>query len=138
MIAIDTSALIAIHGNEPERRDFVRAIGSVARSLISAGTVLETSLVLMGRSRAPATICERLDRWLARAAVEVVSFDAEQMSAARAAFLHYGKGRHPAAALNFGDCISYALAKTHGLPLLYKGEDFAHTDLEPALPLWQR
>lgn len=133
MIAIDTSALIAIHGREAERHRFVRTISDAGRSLISAGTVLEASLVLMGRSPFPEAICTRLHRWLVRAGIEIVPMDAEQVSVAQGAFLRYGKGRNPKAALNFGDCISYALAKTMRLPLLFKGNDFTHTDIEPAL-----
>jgi ribonuclease VapC len=66
--------------------------------------------------------------WLLRIGAEIVSFDAEQADAARRAWRRYGKGRH-AAALNFGDCFSYALAVTRGEPLLFKGEDFATTDV---------
>ena len=73
-----------------------------------------------------------LDALIGRAKIEIVPFDAEQAAIARAAFLKYGKGRHPAA-LNFGDCAAYALAKSKGAPLLYKGADFAKTDIVSAL-----
>ncbi len=73
-----------------------------------------------------------MDSFLEQAGFEVVSVDREQVEIARSAYRKYGKGRHPAA-LNFGDCFSYALAKSNGEPLLYKGEDFARTDIIPAI-----
>jgi len=89
-------------------------------------------MVLAGRVQ-DETAWRLLDALIGRAKIEIVPFDAGQAAIARAAFQKYGKGRHPAA-LNFGDCASYALAKSKGAaPLLYKGADFAKTDIVSAL-----
>jgi ribonuclease VapC len=88
-------------------------------------------MVLAGAARGE-TVWAPLDALLIRAKVAVISFDAEQAALARAAFLKYGKGRHPAG-LNFGDCAAYALAKSKNVPLLYKGADFAKTDIVAVL-----
>jgi len=130
-MVIDTSALLAILWNEAERRRFNEAIQADPRRLISAATVLEASLVVESRGGEPAG--RELDLFLHRARFQVAPVDFEQVEIARAAFRQYGKGRHPAG-LNFGDCFSYALAKAVGEPLLFKGSDFARTDLKPALP----
>jgi ribonuclease VapC len=130
MIAIDSSALIAILRREPEADDFLHIITNAEGCLLSAVSLLETSLVLAGRT-GDATAWTELDALIARAGIEVVAQDAELAKIARAAFLRYGRGRHPVA-LNLGDCASYALAKHRDLPLLFKGEDFSRTDLRPA------
>ncbi len=88
-------------------------------------------MVLAGSAHG-VTVWPPLDALLIRAKIAVVPFDAEQAGFARAAFLKYGKGRHPAA-LNFGDCAAYALAKSRDIPLLYKGADFTKTDIVSAL-----
>ena len=98
---------------------------------MSAMTILETSLVFARRRDGPG-FWQPLELLVSEAKIEVVAFDAEQAGFARAAFLKYGKGRHPAA-LNFGDCAAYALAKSRNIPLLYKGADFAKTDIVSAL-----
>ena len=128
-MVIDTSALIAILADEPERRGFNERIEADPKRRVSAATVLEASIVLETRSGEIAG--RELDLLLHRAKVEVVPVDADQIEIARAAFRRYGKGRHPAG-LNFGDCFSYALAKSVGEPLLFKGGDFAQTDLRSA------
>nr|WP_170937034.1 MULTISPECIES: type II toxin-antitoxin system VapC family toxin [Rhodomicrobium] len=130
-MAIDTSALIAIFRLEPEADRLLKAIVSADRRLISALSVLEASMVMSGGAYGAAAF-EPLDEFLAEAGVEVVAFDAEQAQIARAAFLRYGKGRHKAA-LNLGDCASYALAKAKGVPLLFKGGDFGQTDVMQAV-----
>lgn len=94
-------------------------------------SVLEAGIVSL--SRRGESGVERLESFIATAELDVVAFDAEQCRAAREAFARYGKGRHPAG-LNFGDCASYALAATRALPLLFKGADFAQTDIAAALP----
>ena len=132
MIVADTSALIAILRREPEADDFVRAIAAAQGCLLSAVSLLETSMVLAGRTENQESWTE-LGALIARAGVEIVAQDARLTEVAREAFLRYGKGRHPAA-LNFGDCASYALAKTRSLPLLFKGDDFRRTDLVSAFP----
>jgi len=87
-------------------------------------------MVLMGRSAPEAAL--ELDSFVERSAIELVPFDDEHAKRAREAFIRFGRGRHPAR-LNFGDCVSYALAQARGLPLLYKGEDFAKTDVLSAV-----
>jgi ribonuclease VapC len=125
-MVIDTSALVAILFDEPERGRFTQKIGSDDTRLISAATVVETSLVVetrkgeLGRSQ--------LDLFIHEAGLDVVPFDAAQADLARLAWRLYGKGNHPAR-LNFGDCFSYALAKAAGEPLLFKGNDFLQTDI---------
>ena len=131
MIAVDSSALIAILRREPEADSFLQVIATADGCLLSSVSLLETSMVLAGRTGDAASWSE-LDALIARAAMQVVAQDAGLAEAAREAFLRYGKGRHPAA-LNLGDCASYALAKTHRLPLLFKGSDFARTDLMAAI-----
>lgn len=97
---------------------------------MSAATALECSLVLESRYGPVGAI--KLDALLSEQGVEVVAFDEEQLALARAAFRRFGRGRHPAA-LNFGDCFAYALAKARTLPLLFKGDDFAQTDIASAI-----
>jgi ribonuclease VapC len=125
-MTIDTSAVIAILENEPERSDFIDLIDAAPRRLMSSVSVLEASIVLTTRAGENAET--NLDLFLHRASVEIVPFDAEQLRWARRAFNRFGKRRHPAA-LNFGDCVSYALAQWSGEPLLFKGADFAATDV---------
>jgi ribonuclease VapC len=126
-MVIDSSALIAILCDEPERSDFNRKIEADSRRLISTASVLETSIVLEKRYGEEAY--RELDFFLLKAAIEIRPFDAEQLEIARHAYRQYGKGRHPAN-LNYGDCFSYALAKQTGEPLLFKGNDFSQTDIE--------
>ncbi|WP_371818687.1 type II toxin-antitoxin system VapC family toxin [Rhodomicrobium sp. Az07] len=133
MIAVDSSALVAILRLEPDAKALLGALVAARGRVISALNVLETSLVLAGRE-GDGSVFAPLDAFIAEAGIEIVSFDAGQAAAARAAFLRYGKGRHPAA-LNFGDCAAYALARSRGVPLLFKGDDFAKTDIAAALPV---
>ena len=126
-MVIDSSALIAILCDEPERYSFNRKIEADSRRLISTASVLETSIVLENRYGEEAY--RELDFFLLKAAIEIRPFDAEQLEIARRAYRQYGKGRHPAS-LNYGDCFSYALAKQTGEPLLFKGNDFSQTDIE--------
>jgi ribonuclease VapC len=130
VIVIDSSALIAILRRESEADGFLQIIVEAVSCLLSSVSLLETSMVLAGRT-GDATSWTELDALIARARIEVVAQDAELTEAARAAFLRYGRGRHPAA-LNLGDCASYALAKHHDVPLLFKGADFPRTDLRAA------
>lgn len=128
-MVIDTSALAAILFDEPERPDLVRRLAAASRRLVSAGSLLEASLVVEGRRGEHAG--RELDLLLHRAAVETVPVDPEQVKIARAAWRRYGKGRHPAG-LNYGDLFAYALARQTGDELLFKGDDFARTDLGAA------
>jgi ribonuclease VapC len=127
-MVIDTSALLAILLDEPERRTFNEAIEAAESRRVSAATFVETSMVI--ESRFGAEGLRDLDQFLERAGVEIAAVDSEQAHVARRAFSRFGKGRHPAG-LNYGDCFSYALATVLGEPLLYKGEDFRQTDVTP-------
>jgi ribonuclease VapC len=131
VIAIDSSALVAILQSEPDALLFAEAIGAAEAIIVSAVSFFETSMVLADRVQ-DETAWRLLDALIGRAKIEIVPFDAGQAAIARAAFLKYGKGRHTAA-LNFGDCAAYALAKSRNIPLLYKGADFAKTDIVSAL-----
>jgi ribonuclease VapC len=124
-MVIDTSAIVAIALNEPDAADLEERIADDPVRLISAATVLETTIVL--ETRLGDAGGREFDFWLLKIGAEVVPVDAEQTDAARRAWRRYGKGRH--AALNYGDCFSYALALTRSEPLLFKGEDFAKTDI---------
>lgn len=129
-MVIDTSALVAILRNEAERRSFVEAIEAADTRRISVASFVEISIVI-GAKHGDEGLRD-LDRFIARAGIEVVSVDAEQGQAARDAFWRFGKGRHQAG-LNYGDCFSYALAAVLGEPLLAKGNDFVHTDVRMAV-----
>ncbi|MGC2446274.1 MAG: type II toxin-antitoxin system VapC family toxin [Candidatus Sulfotelmatobacter sp.] len=126
-MVIDTSALAAIFFHEPERERFRDAITTAHTRLISAATVLEAGIVIEGRRGSGAG--REFDLFVVRASLQIVPVDAEQVDVARSAWRKYGKGRHPAA-LNYGDCFAYALAKSTGEPLLAKGSDFVKTDIE--------
>lgn len=125
---IDTSALLAILADEPERRAFNEAIEAADARYMSVATFVEASIVIEARHGAEGL--RELDLLLDRAGIELVDVDVEQGKLARQAYSRFGKGRHPAG-LNFGDCFSYALAKAHGERLLFKGNDFYATDLTP-------
>jgi ribonuclease VapC len=128
-MVIDTSAIVAIALNEPEAPAFEQRIADDPVRLISAATVLEAAMVLETRLGEPGG--SELDLWLHKVGVDIVAVEPEHADQARRAWRRYGKGRHPAG-LNFGDCFSYALAAMTGEPLLFKGDDFARTDLRPA------
>ena len=129
-MVIDTSALVAILQDEPQATRLTRAIRDAADRRISAATLVEAGIVMEGRFDSEGA--RSLDALLARSAVEVVPLTAAHAALARDAFRRYGKGRHPAA-LNYGDCFSYALAAALGAPLLFVGADFGRTDI-PAAP----
>jgi ribonuclease VapC len=129
-VVIDTSAVMAVLFDEPDADAYEAAIASAEHALMSTGTVLECAIVLAAR-HGPAGP-PKLDALLHEQGVEVVPFDPAQLALARAAHQRFGRGRH-VAALNFGDCFAYALAKARGLPVLFKGADFAHTDVGSAL-----
>lgn len=131
-MVIDTSAVLAIFLDEPDAPGFELAIEADPNRLISAASVLETAIVLGARYGDAGE--REFDLFLHKAKVQTVSVTEEQAEVGRLAYRTYGNGRHPAG-LNFGDCFSYALSKTSGEPLLFKGDDFARTDVEPvALP----
>ena len=125
-MVIDTSALVAILQREPERRAFIEAIEAADARLLSVATFVEISVVVEVRHGAEGL--RDLDHFIGRAGIELVPVDAEHGDVARTAFTRFGKGRHRAG-LNYGDCFSYALAISTGEPLLFKGDDFVHTDV---------
>ena len=126
-MVIDPSALLAILLKEPEAEALARAIWRGTPRLLSAAGLLEASMVIEARLGVEGS--RDLDLLIYRAGIEIVPVDVQQADVARVAWRRYGKGNHPAA-LNFGDCFSYALAKVTGGTLLFKGGDFGRTDLE--------
>ncbi len=127
---LDTSALVAVLFGEPEADAYTRLIHSADRCLISAGSFLELSIVIE-RQTGP-EVARQCDTFFRRAGIIVEPFTVEQAHIARQAFHDFGRGRH-AAGLNFGDCFAYALSKTTGESLLFKGEDFRKTDVVGAM-----
>ena len=125
-MVIDTSALVAILHDEPERPEFTEAIETAERCVMSTASFVETSMIIESRYGPDGT--RDLDLFISKAHIELASVDMDQAHVARDAFRHYGKGRHPAS-LNFGDCFAYALARLLGEPLLFKGTDFTLTDI---------
>ena len=127
---LDTSALIAILADEPDSERYIDAISRASRCRISAGNFLELSIVVEGQFGGD--VLRQCDALFRRAGIVIEPVTVEQAHTARQAFHDFGKGRHPAG-LNFGDCFAYALAKTGGEPLLFKGDDFKKTDIVSAL-----
>jgi ribonuclease VapC len=129
-VIVDTSALIAILRDEPEAHDFIDALvdGPVAK--ISAGTLLEASIIADRIS--PPIGARRFDRLVTDLRLTVVPHDEHQAAVARAAYRDFGKGSGHPAQLDFGDCFAYALAATTREPLLFKGDDFGRTDVTSA------
>ena len=125
-MVLDTSALLALLLDEPEAEEFRAAVEEDTTRLVSAATLLETALVIEARKGELGG--RELDWLIQKAEIVVVAVDAEHVSEARRAYRRFGKGRHTAG-LNFGDVFSYALARTSGEPLLFKGDDFAKTDI---------
>lgn len=128
MIVVDTSALMAVLLDEADSVPYEEALLRHEVLYLSAATRLEATIVAAGRS-----VGGRLEEMLALLSVRVAPVDDATLHHAIAGFRTYGKGRHPAA-LNFGDCFAYGLAKATGLPLLFKGDDFSRTDILSALP----
>jgi ribonuclease VapC len=129
-VVLDTSALLAMLLGEPERDAFIAALATADDPLISAATLVEASIVT--EVKVGAAGVADLDALLGAAAVRCVAVDEAQARLARDAFARFGRGRGPAA-LNYGDCFAYALARAMDRPLLFKGEDFEKTDVTPAL-----
>jgi len=125
-MVIDTSAVVAILSNEPDAETLERAVAADPVRLMSAATLLETSIII--ESKFGEAGGRELDLWIDIAEVEIVPVTNDHASAARTAYRRFGKGRHPAG-LNFGDCYAYALVAISGEPLLCKGDGFARTDL---------
>ena len=127
---VDSSAVVAILNREREAERFERAIAATPGCRMSVANVLEAFIVVESRGGAAAS--HALDAILAELDIVSEPVTAEQLAAARRAWRRFGRGNHPAA-LNFGDCFAYALAEVTGEPLLFKGGDFALTDVEAAL-----
>lgn len=127
-LVVDTSAIVAIVMEEPEAADFIAALASARTRVLTSVNLLEAQIVLTFGKCMPAGTAEDL---VARENIEIIPFDEDLSSLAFDAYRRFGKGRHPAK-LNMGDCAAYALAKSRGWPLLYRGDDFAQTDIERA------
>jgi ribonuclease VapC len=128
-MVLDSSAIVAIHLKEPGHDSLIEAIDHSEIVVVGAPTLLETAMVLTARLGQDAR--PMLNAFLRRLNVEVIAFNEEHLDTATTAFLRFGRGRHPAA-LNFGDCMSYAVASVAGMPLLFTGKDFAQTDVPTA------
>jgi ribonuclease VapC len=127
---VDTSALVAILRDEPEARRFAIALANAQERRISAANFLEAAIVIDG-SRDP--VASRLfDDLLRESRIHIETVTEEQVRIAREAYRDFGRGSGHVAALNFGDCFAYALARTSGEPLLFKGRDFTHTGIPVA------
>jgi ribonuclease VapC len=129
-MVIDSSALLAILQNEPERRRFNEAIEAAATRLLSVASFVEVSIVMEVRHGAEGV--RDFDLLIERAGIQLCDVTADHARRARGAYARYGKGRHRAN-LNYGNCFAYALADAHSEPLLFKGDDFAYTDVVSAL-----
>ncbi len=129
---LDTSAIIAILCGEPDAERYLAAMQNADRLAVGAPTLVEAGIVAHAKlgDDGPAD----LEHFLRRLHVDVLPFGETEASIARHAFRAYGKGRHPAR-LNFGDCLSYAMAAACNEPLLYQGEDFSRTPLRSALEM---
>ena len=129
-MVVDTSSILAVLFQEADAKRHAEAIETVERPLVSAATVVEAGLVLIARHGPDAKTV--LDDFLREGGFQIEPVTAEQANIALDAFAKFGKGRGHPAGLNFGDCFPYALAKSMGVPLLFKGNDFAHTDIVAA------
>jgi ribonuclease VapC len=126
---VDTSAIMAIALNEPERNRFFQAIVDASDPAMSAGSWIELGVVLSRRSEPEKT--RLIEQFVRDAGIRIEPVTVEQADYGRQAYREFGKGNHPAR-LNFGDCFAYALSKATGEPLLFKGDDFARTDVVAA------
>ncbi|GAB6040779.1 type II toxin-antitoxin system VapC family toxin [Endothiovibrio diazotrophicus] len=126
-MVIDTSALIAILLHEPDAAPLARTIAAAPKRLLGALSLLEAGIVIEAKKGEEGA--RQLDLLIHRAGIEVIAMNDEQAELARIAWRRYGKGRHPAR-LNLGDCCAYALSRHSGEPLLFKGDDFPHTDVQ--------
>ncbi len=131
MIVVDASALLAILEAEPDAAKFAEALADADAPLISAATLIEAGIVLVNRHGPKAAA--KVYALVREAGIEVENVTPRHAQIAIDAFAIYGKGRRHKAGLNYGDCFVYALAKTMDLPLLFRGNDFSHTDLASIL-----
>jgi ribonuclease VapC len=130
---VDTSALVAILRAEPDAAIYAQAIASAQMRRISSANFFETAIVI-DSSRNPIA-SRRFDQLIQESRIIIEPVTEQQAKLAREAYRDFGKGSGHPAGLNFGDCFSYALCKETGEPLLYKGKDFLHTDITPAVQL---
>ena len=133
MIAVDTSALVAIVFDEAERPAFLQVIQRASKALISTVSIVEARVVVYGRRGQRGIVI--VHDVLRLPMFEIVPPGLAELEAAYAAFVAYGRGSGHPAGLNFGDLFSYALAKVRGVPLLFKGNDFSQTDIQSAAAL---
>ena len=131
MILVDSSVLIAILKDEKDAPKLIQRMGEASKRYVSAGSMLECGIVVAAKYGSAGLI--ELQNLHQSLDMETVPFDADQARVGYDAFSRFGRGSKHPAKLNFGDCFSYALVRTRGLPLLFKGDDFIHTDIEPAL-----
>jgi len=131
-VIVDTSAIVALLRGEADGAIYEDALATASTVRMSAATLVETGVVI-DSARDP-VISRRLDELLTLVEAVVEPFTPEQANVARAAYRDFGRGSGHPAHLNLGDCFSYALARTTGEALLFKGDDFGHTDVESALP----
>ncbi len=129
---VDASALVAILRDEPDGEDFRGLLAAADSSRMSAATLLETAIVI-DSTREP-RLSRLLDEFLLRSGISIAPVTESQARIAREAYRDFGRGSGHPARLNFGDCFSYALAKDVDEPLLFKGDDFHHTDVRVAAP----
>ena len=127
---VDSSAIVAILLAEPERQALLEAIQQAPEVAMTAASYLEVGMVVDGRGNP--VLSRQYDALLEALGIEVVDTTAEQARVARAAHRDFGRGSEHPARLNFGDCLSYAAAVQDGVPLLFTGDDFIHTDVTPA------
>jgi ribonuclease VapC len=130
IVVVDSSVIVAVFRDESDAADLLGRAMTYERRVISASTWLECAMVCAGKIEQGGG--ERFDRIVGALGLEIVAFSSAQAALAREAFKRYGKGRQARASLNFGDCFAYALAKDLGAPLLFKGTDFAQTDIPAA------
>jgi ribonuclease VapC len=131
MIVVDSSALIANLEDEPKAEQFLQILRGNLPRFVGAATVYETGIVIGSRRGFESAI--EVKALLAELGIDVVPFAEQHISVALEAYGRYGKGIHPKARLNFGDCAAYALAKSMNAPLLFKGNDFSETDILPCV-----
>jgi ribonuclease VapC len=131
-VIVDTSAVIAILRDEPEAAAFATVADAAAQCRMSAANFFEAAIIIDGRRDAIAS--RRLDDLLRELQIVIEPVTESQARLAREAYRDFGRGSGHPARLNFGDCFAYALARERGEPLLFKGGDFSHTDIAPAIP----
>ena len=128
-MVIDSSAFVAMHFKEPGHERIFEKIAAAPIAVMGSSTLLECAIVMTNRRKHDTSAA--IQTSLRQLRVQILPFNEDHYYAALSAFLRFGKGRHPAA-LNFGDCMSYAVAAVSGFPLLYTGTDFAQTDIRAA------